>query len=186
MDDRRAELLAGATAWATENGLATLSLRPLAKALGTSDRMLLYWFGSRDGLLAAIAEHAGDALSLALPAVDPDAPPPSPRAWLDGCWALFTDPGIRPAMALLFELDALGARAPGPARDAARGVGDRWIGVVDDALAALGVAEPGRQPLTKVVAGALVGLALDALVRDGLTRPDAAFDVLADLIERAR
>ncbi len=112
MNDRRAELLDGATAWVFEHGLATLSLRPLAKALGTSDRMLIYWFGSRDGLLAAIAEHAGEGLSLALPVVDPDAPPPSPREWLDQCWALFSDPLVRPGLALLFELDALGARAP--------------------------------------------------------------------------
>ena len=42
---RRAELLAGATAGAFEHGLAGLSLRPLAKALGTSDRMLVYYFG---------------------------------------------------------------------------------------------------------------------------------------------
>jgi AcrR family transcriptional regulator len=183
-DDRRRELLDGATLWATEHGLATLSLRPVAKAIGTSDRMLIYWFGSKDGLLAAIAEHAGDALSLALPAVDPAAPPPSAGAWLDQCWALFTDPGVRPALALLFELDALGARAPGPARDAARGVADRWIAVVDDALASLGIED--RAALTRVVAGALVGLALDALVADSFDRPDGELALLADLIDGAR
>jgi AcrR family transcriptional regulator len=182
--DRRAELLDGATTWATEHGLATLSLRPVAKALGTSDRMLIYWFGSRDGLVAAIAEHAGDALSLAMPAVDLDAPPLATREWLDQCWALFTDPGVRPAMALLFELDALGARAPGPQRDAARQVADRWTTVVDEALGALGVED--RSALTRVVAGAFVGLALDALVSDAIGRPDAELDLLADLIDRAR
>jgi AcrR family transcriptional regulator len=184
VDDRRRELLDGATLWATENGLATLSLRPVAKALGTSDRMLLYWFGSKDGLLAAIAEHAGDALSLALPAVDVEAPPPSAATWLEQCWSLFADPGIRPAMALLFELDALGARQAGPARDAARGVADRWLAVVDDALASLGVED--RRPLTRVVAAALVGLALDALVADGIRRPDDELALLAELIDEAR
>jgi AcrR family transcriptional regulator len=184
VDDRRRELLDGATLWATENGLATLSLRPVAKAIGTSDRMLIYWFGSRDGLLAAIAEHAGDALSLALPAVDPGAPPPSAATWLAQCWTLFTDPGVRPAMALLFELDALGARGPGPARDAARGVADRWLAVVDEALAALGIED--RRALTRVVAGALVGLALDALVGESFERPDGELALLADLIDGAR
>jgi AcrR family transcriptional regulator len=184
VDDRRRELLDGATLWATEHGLATLSLRPVAKAIGTSDRMLIYWFGSRDGLLAAIAEHAGDTLSAFLPTPDLDAPPPSSVAWLDQCWTLFTDPGLRPGMALLFELDALGARSPGPARDAARGVADRWIAVVDDALAALGVED--RAALTRVVAGALVGLALDALVADSVERPDAELALLAELIDGAR
>jgi len=184
--DRRAELLDGATAWVFEHGLATLSLRPVAKALGTSDRMLIYWFGSRDGLLAAIAEHAGEGLSLALPVVDPDAPPPSPREWLDQCWALFSDPLVRPGLALLFELDALGARAPGPARDAARRTADRWIEVVDGALAAVGVPAAGRLPITRVVAGAMVGLILDDLVGDPGPRPDAELDLLAEVIDRAR
>lgn len=186
MTDRRAELLDGATAWVVEHGLSTLSLRPVAKALGTSDRMLIYWFGSRDGLLAAIAEHAGAGLSLALPVVDPDRPPPSTREWLDQCWALFADPAVRPALALLFELDSLGARGPGPARDAARGAADRWIEVVDEALGALGVPADGRRPLTRVVASAMVGLVLDDLVGDPGPRPDAELDLLAGLIDAAR
>lgn len=185
MTDRRAELLDGATAWVIEHGLATLSLRPVAKALGTSDRMLLYWFDSRDGLLAAIAEHAGEGLSLALPVVDPAAPPPTPRAWLDQCWALFSDPLVRPGLALLFELDALGARAPGAARDAARRTADRWIEVVDGALDALGVPADGRLPLSRVVAGAMVGLILDDLVGEPGPRPDAELDLLGRLIEDA-
>jgi len=184
--DRRIELLDGATAWVLEHGLATLSLRPVAKELGTSDRMLIYWFGSRDGLLAAIAERAGAGLSLALPAVDPAAPPLTARAWLDQCWALFSDPGVRPGLALLFELDALGARAPGPARDAARGVADRWITVVDGALAALGVPDDGRLPLTRVVASAMTGLILDDLVGGAGERPDPELDLLATLIDSAR
>jgi AcrR family transcriptional regulator len=183
--DRRAELLDGATAWVIENGLATLSLRPVAKALGTSDRMLIYWFGSRGGLLAAIAEHAGEGLSLAMPAVDPTAPPPTPRAWLDHCWALFSDPLVRPGLALLFELDALGARAPGPARDAARKTADRWIEVVDGALEALGVPEADRRPTTRVVAGAMVGLILDDLVGDPGPRPDPELDLIGRLIGAA-
>lgn len=185
MTDRRAELLDGATAWVLEHGLATLSLRPVAKALGTSDRMLIYWFGSRDGLLAAIAEHAGEGLSLALPVVDPAAPPPTPRAWLDHCWALFSDPLVRPGLALLFELDALGARAPGPARDAARRTADRWVEVVDGALAVVGVPETGRLPLSRVVAAAMVGLILDDLVGDPGPRPDAELELLSRLVEDA-
>ena len=39
-------------------GLIGLSLRPLAKAVGTSDRMLIYHFGNRDGLVAAVIDEA--------------------------------------------------------------------------------------------------------------------------------
>jgi AcrR family transcriptional regulator len=184
--DRRDELLDGATAWAFEHGLAQLSLRPLAKALGTSDRMLIYYFGSRDQLLVDIAERATALLVATMPIVDPTHPPRSARVWLDACWLLFTDPGMRPAMSFLFELDALGTRAPGSLRDAARLVADAWIAAVDATLAALGVPSRSRAGLTRVVAAALVGLALDALVAPEPVRPAAAVTVLARVIDAER
>jgi AcrR family transcriptional regulator len=186
MADRRAELLDGATLWAFEHGLGPLSLRPLAAALGTSDRMLLYYFGSKEQLVVDIAGRAADLLVETMPTVDPGRPPKSARSWLDACWALFGDPGVRPALSLLFELDALGARGPGSTRDAARLVADRWIERVDDALAALGVAGRRRAGLTRMVAGAMVGLAIDALVADVPERPTAALALLARVIDGER
>lgn len=56
-----------------EHGLTTASLRPLAKAAGTSDRMLIYHFGDKDGvigaLLAFLAEGFIGGLDAAIPAV---------------------------------------------------------------------------------------------------------------------
>ena len=183
--DRRDELVAAATVWVLEHGLSGLSLRPLAKALGTSDRMLMYYFGSRDGLVAAISDFAGQQLVAAMPAIDPAHPPRSAKVWLDGAWALFSDDAIRPAMQLLFELDALAARSPGPARDAAAAVTARWLAVVDDALAALGVATRRRRELTPVIAAAMVGLALEHLVVETSSGP-AALRALARIIDDAR
>jgi AcrR family transcriptional regulator len=48
---RRAAVLGRAADYVLEHGLAGLSLRPLAKALGTSPRMLLYDFGSKERLI---------------------------------------------------------------------------------------------------------------------------------------
>jgi AcrR family transcriptional regulator len=56
--ERRARALAGATDYVLEHGLAGMSLRPLAAALGTSPRMLLYDFGTKEQLVAAILEEA--------------------------------------------------------------------------------------------------------------------------------
>ena len=183
---RRAELLAGATAWAVEHGLGSLSLRPLARALGTSDRMLVYYFGSKDELVAAIAGEAADALAAALPAVDPAHPPASAAAWLADSWALLGDPGVRPALALLFELDSQAVRDAGAPRAAARLVAEHGALVVDDALATLGVPAARRESgFTALVAGALVGLVLDALV-SGPERSGRAVGELARLIDAER
>ena len=57
----RERLLAAAVDQAMRGGIADLSLRELAAAIGTSHRMLLYHFGSREGLLVAVA-RAGPGL----------------------------------------------------------------------------------------------------------------------------
>ena len=52
----REQLLAKAVAWFAEHGVGDTSLRTLATGIGTSHRMLIYHFGSREGLLAAVVE----------------------------------------------------------------------------------------------------------------------------------
>jgi AcrR family transcriptional regulator len=62
---RRAELLERAYAYVLEHGLVDLSLRPLAAAIGSSPRVLLYLFGSKDGLVRALLGRArADELEL--------------------------------------------------------------------------------------------------------------------------
>lgn len=60
--ERRAELLRAVVAYLEERGVADMSLAPMAEALGTSKRMLLYYFGDRGELLAqAMAAARPDA-----------------------------------------------------------------------------------------------------------------------------
>jgi AcrR family transcriptional regulator len=52
----RFALLARAIGHFAEHGIGDTSLRALAEAIGTSHRMLIYHFGSREGLLAAVVD----------------------------------------------------------------------------------------------------------------------------------
>ncbi len=52
--DPREALLGKAIGWFAEHGVGDTSLRTLAEGIGTSHRMLIYHFGSREGLLAAV------------------------------------------------------------------------------------------------------------------------------------
>ena len=62
---RSAELLESAYRHTHEHGLVGMSLRPLAQAVGSSPRVLLYLFGSKDGLVSALLERArADELAL--------------------------------------------------------------------------------------------------------------------------
>lgn len=55
---RRAELLDKLLAYSATHGLSEVSLRPLAAAVGSSPRVLLYFFGSKAELVRAVHQHA--------------------------------------------------------------------------------------------------------------------------------
>lgn len=62
---RKLELLEAAYRYVARHGIADLSLRPLAEAIGSSPRVLLYLFGSKDGLVEALLARArADELAL--------------------------------------------------------------------------------------------------------------------------
>ena len=55
---RREELLDRAYRYVTQHGLSAMSLRPLATEIGSSPRVLLFLFGSKDGLVRALLARA--------------------------------------------------------------------------------------------------------------------------------
>ena len=64
-DDKRAMILGKLADHVLAHGLAASSLRPLATAAGTSDRMLLYYFADKSELVAAVLHHiAGRMVTL--------------------------------------------------------------------------------------------------------------------------
>ncbi|MFF0793403.1 TetR/AcrR family transcriptional regulator [Streptomyces spiralis] len=55
---RQVELLEAAYRYALAHGLSDLSLRPLATAIGSSPRVLMFLFGNKDGLVRALLARA--------------------------------------------------------------------------------------------------------------------------------
>src|SRR5690348_16987865 len=62
MESRREQLLDAALDYFVKQGLANLSLRPLSKRVGTSPRMLLFHFKSKEGLIAAVLGELNERL----------------------------------------------------------------------------------------------------------------------------
>ena len=58
---RERELLQSAYEYVLQHGLMSLSLRPLAQAIGSSPRVLLFLFGSKEGLVQALLARAREA-----------------------------------------------------------------------------------------------------------------------------
>ena len=76
----KADLLLAMSAHVRGTGLAGASLRPLAKAAGTSDRMLIYHFGSKAALMAELLDHLVTEILSAMSAALPPAPAPTEAA----------------------------------------------------------------------------------------------------------
>lgn len=64
----RETLLPPLAAHVMQHGLGGASLRPLAKAAGTSDRMLIYHFGNKETLISDLLEYIASMYSAALDA----------------------------------------------------------------------------------------------------------------------
>ena len=82
------QLLKDMGAYVLANGLNTASLRPLAEAAGTSDRMLIYHFGTKDELIAALLQHLAQDLAQKLGAALPSEPFSTEAALLEALVAL--------------------------------------------------------------------------------------------------
>ena len=109
MSTRKDELLDAAIAYVVETGVANLSLRPMAEALGTSARILLFHFGSKEGLLQAVfaAMHARLQASFAAMAATPSEAVPLKRFWQ---WAIAKENA--PVLRTLYEAHVVAAQNP--------------------------------------------------------------------------
>ena len=131
---RRHDVLARAADYVLERGLAGLSLRPLAKALGTSPRMLLYDFGSKEQLVQdVLAEIRRREVTLLEAEV----------RTLEDVWAWIAAPEREPFLRLFFEV-YVGGLGKGEAeplvRDWLEFLRTSWHPPVDEATATLMVA----------------------------------------------
>ena len=173
MGTARDDLLERTVAYVAEHGLADLSLRRLAAGIDTSHRMLNFHFGSREGLLAAIVASVEQQQRVALELLAAEAT--SPAELVRAQWAQLTDPSLRPAIVLFFEVLALALQhRPGtegfldsltePWLDTASGVATRLDLATTRAELRLGVAVV-RGLLIDVTAGVDVAEATAALDR---------------------
>jgi AcrR family transcriptional regulator len=155
---RRDELALGATDYVLEHGLVGLSLRPLAEALGTSDRMLLYHFGTKDDLVTAILRTSNDRSISQLRAL-----PPSRgvrRAVLD-VWEVITSSTIAACARMYVEASALGLFGREPYASVVKELNAEWMAALADHLVASGATRGKAGRIAALVDSAVMGLFLD-------------------------
>ena len=170
----RDELLARVIEHVAVHGISDVSLRELATAVGTSHRMLLYHFGSREGLVAAIVEQVEAGQRAAL--VELAGAHRTPRAMVEAQWAQLSDPALRPFVTLFFELVALALHGRPGTEGFLAGLTDPWVELAGRIARELGVDDdPDHHRLGIAVTR---GLLLEAVATgdvDGATRSLHAF-----------
>jgi AcrR family transcriptional regulator len=115
MEHPRDDLLERIVAEVAANGLADRSLRDVATAVGSSHRMLLYHFGSREGLVAAIVASTEARQRDTMRALATRAH--SPAELVRALWAVVSSPELRPFVRLFFETLATQSRGDGASFD---------------------------------------------------------------------
>lgn len=100
---RKLQLLELAYAHVLDHGLADMSLRPLAEAIGSSPRVLLFLFGSKDALVRALLARARQDETGMLEAVHRARPEHGLARTGELVWSWLADPGHRKVLTLWVE-----------------------------------------------------------------------------------
>lgn len=177
-ETRRIELVEKCLLYFASHGLAGASLRPMAAALGTSDRMLIHYFGTKDVLIervlelarpdveALVGDHGGDIRGLA-----------------HAIWDELSQGGPQqPRVRVLLEVMTLALTRPDQYGEFARTSVSRWIEPLSEALRRGGQnADDASARATAIVSG-LRGIAVDSFVTGDRARTDRSAHLLIDSV----
>lgn len=176
----RARLLDAVIDHFSEAALGEQSLRRIAGAVGTSHRMLLYHFGSKDGLLLAVAQEV-EARARRLVAEIGEATAGATDELIRRVWASVSDPSLAPFERLFFALYGRALQGDPALTPLLESDLSAWL----DANVALAAASGAGVPRATVRMHARLGLAvvrgllLDLLATGDTTAVDAAFEAYA-------
>ena len=177
---RKEELLERAYRYALEHGLADLSLRPLAAEIGSSPRVLLFLFGSKDGLVSELLARARrDELTFLAEATA--GRPADLAAAVAATWQWLAAKEVRPLLALWTEAYARSLSEPGGAWSgfASRSVAD-WLDVLR--VAAGPATDPAAEADRTLALAVLRGCLLDLLATGDVERVSRAVARYAGLV----
>jgi AcrR family transcriptional regulator len=186
----RQRLLDAAIEYVAANGMSDVSLRALAAALGTSHRMLIFHFGSKEGLwveiIRSVEQRQRELLGQVLP--DPSQPVgEAMRAW----WKHISDPSLWPNERLFFEIYGQALQGRPHTTELLDGIVDDWLDPITEINVSLGLVPDLARAHARLGVAVTRGLLLDLLATRDRTGVDGAMEAFIDvydtwLADRAR
>jgi AcrR family transcriptional regulator len=165
----RDRLLAAAIEHALDKGIADFSLREIAAAIGTSHRMLIYHFGSREGLLTAVTQEVERRQRDAVL----DVGVSRSGAWKS--WKRLSDPSRWPLARLFFELYSHALLGRPGTEGFLAGIVDSWVGPLTDAMIEAGADKRTASIDARLGVAVTRGLLLDLLATGARREVDQAY-----------
>lgn len=176
---RKTELLEAAYLYVLEHGFTHLSLRPLARAIGSSPRVLIYLFGSKDGLIRSlIAKARADEMAvLDQLRYAADESPDGLQDTAREVWTWLSAPRHRPLVTMWLAAYTTSLTEPeGPWAGFARSTVDDWLDVLASAQSPAERDRPSAEHVRTAVLALLRGALLDLLATGDRARVTAAVE----------
>jgi AcrR family transcriptional regulator len=168
--DRKDELRDKALDYCLAHGIAELSLRPLALQIGTSARLLIYHFRSRDGLIGAVMDEAQRRVQNSFGELMRGA---GNKAVLRTFWDWTTNPRNTPYLRLLFEVQMLALRNPAAYAHHLESTSSNWLALIESVLPP----SADRRARATLCAAVIDGLLLEFFSTGDLRRTSSALDL---------
>jgi AcrR family transcriptional regulator len=181
--ERRKELLENIVAVLLEDGLAELSLRPLADKVGSSARLLIYHFGSKENLVKCALEVVHAQAGESLKALAARKQPANLKASLLLFWDWATEDFNQKYFRLMFEADGLSMHRKNSPSDEFRDEGSAiWLRMIDRITQSLPQNEQAAGRSTLIMA-ALNGLLQDFFSTGDSVRTKAGLNYLVGTLK---
>jgi AcrR family transcriptional regulator len=180
----RANLLDAALDYVTLHGIANLSLRPLAQALGVSAGILLYHFESKEGLAVEVLRRAGDRQRALFDRLRYD----DDRSAADVCrdvWRILSSPKAQPLFRLFFEVYGLALQDPERFGDFLPAAVTNWLDFLERPALRESVSRVAARTRATVVLAGFRGFLLDLCATRERKRVDAAVELWIEWLDRA-
>jgi AcrR family transcriptional regulator len=173
---RPTELLDRIADYFAAHGVADLSLRPLSKAVKSSPRVLLYYFGSKEELVLKAVARLRERQRVTyqhMKALQYQTPPEACRA----IWRHMSSPQNARLFAISLEIFTRAVREPKRFADYLHGSIEDWLGFLAPPLLQKGYSESEARAYATVVVAGFRGFLLDYCATQDRARLDRAVEL---------
>jgi AcrR family transcriptional regulator len=177
-EEARRRLLDAVIEHLSQQGLADQSLRQIADAVGTSHRMLLYHFGSRDGLLLALVQAVEARTRARFANLGAEAGGDTDEL-VRRMWAYVTDPALAGFERLFFALYSRALQGDQATLPLLAGEIEDWLDANADVSATFGIPFDVARTHARLGLAVTRGLLLDLLATGDRAGVEAALEAFA-------